>query len=156
MVTVVHTERVARSRERTFDAVVRHQRENHPRWEDEVLEVRSLDEIEGVGHRTVMVRREHGRTRELVHRCTEYDDGHLAAYLHEGDGPMDFAIRFEFGDDGSEACTVTTTVTMTPHGPMVLLTPLLKLAGPRRSARIAGRMREVVEATSETRGQAAQ
>jgi len=156
MVTVVHTEHIARSRERVFDHVIRHQAENHPNWEDEVLEIRSLDEIEGVGHRSVMVRREHGRTREVVNRCTEYDDGHLAVYVHEADGPMGFTIRFEFEDDGPDACNLTVTVTMTPHGPLVLMTPLLKLNGPRRSARIAGRMRQVVEATPSTRGQTAQ
>ena len=156
MVTVVHTERVARSREHAFDVVIRHQAENHPRWEDEVLEVRPLDGIDGVGHRTVMVRRERGRTRELVHRCTEYEEGRVAAYQHEGEGPMDFAIRFAFEDDGADACTVTSTVTMTPHGALALMTPVLKLAGPRRSARISGRMREVVETTPVTRGQTAQ
>jgi hypothetical protein len=147
MVTVVHTEHIARSREHAFDVVVRHQAENHPLWEDEVLEVRSLDDIVGVGHRAVMVRREHGATRELVHRCVEYDDGRLAAFVHEGEGPMGFAIRFAFEDQGPDGCAITVTVTMTPHGLLVLMTPLLRLGGPRRSARISRRMREVVERT---------
>ena len=156
MVTFVHTQRVARSREHTFDAVIHRQAENHPHWEDEVLEIRSLDEIVGVGHRNVMVRRELGRTREVVNRCTEYEEGRLATYVHDDAGSMDFEIRFEFEDAGSDACTVTATVTMTPHGPMVLITPLLKLTGRRRGDRISRRMREVVEATPATRGQAAQ
>ena len=147
MITVVHTEHVGRSREHTFDVVIRHQAQNHPLWEDEVLEVRSLDDIVGVGHRSAMVRREYGSTREVVNRCVEYDDGRLAAYVHEAERPMGFSIRFAFEDDGPQACTITVTVTMTPHGPLVLMTPLLRLGGPRRSARISRRMREVVEST---------
>ena len=42
MPTIVHTERVQRSAEHCFDVVIRHNRENHPRWEPEVLEIREV------------------------------------------------------------------------------------------------------------------
>ena len=149
MVTIRHTQPVRRSAAHAFDVVIRHNQENHPRWEDEVLEVRPLtDGPVRVGSRSVMVRRERGRTREVVNEVVEYVDGQRVAYQHRADGgPMDFHIRFEFVPTGADTSEVRSTVTMTPHGAFVLMSPLLKLGGPRRSARISERMASVIEDT---------
>ena len=147
MITVRVTRPVRTSAAHAFDVVVRHNADNHPRWEDEVEEIRPLDDLVGVGHRSVMVRRERGRVLEVVNRCVEYVDGARAAYEHEGDGPMDFWIAFDFEDTALGASTITVTVRMTPRGALRLLTPLLRLGAPRRSARIVGRTVEVIEET---------
>ena len=94
-INVTLTRPVATSADHAFDVVVRHQADNHPRWEDEVVEVRPLDDIVGVGHRSVMVRHERGRTREVVNECVEYVDGARAAYSHVGKD-LDFWIAFDF------------------------------------------------------------
>ena len=85
-------------------------------------------------------------TSEVVNECVEYVDGERAAYSHP-DPPMDFWIRFDFVADGPDACLVTATVRMQPHGALRLMTPLFRLRGPARSARSSRRMREVVEET---------
>ena len=53
MIAVTVTSPVRSSAAHAFDVVVRHNVENHPRWEDEVQEVRPLDDA-GRG-RTVAV-----------------------------------------------------------------------------------------------------
>lgn len=147
MIDVTLTRPVRASAAHAFDVVVRHHVENHPRWEDEVVEIRPLDDVVGVGHRSVMVRRERGRVFEVVNRCVEYDDGRRAAYEHEGDGPMDFWIAFDFADTGPAASTLTATVRMAPRGALRLMTPLFRLSAPRRSARIVERTVAVIEET---------
>src|SRR5690242_73601 len=95
--------------------MVTRQAENHPRWEDEVLEVRPLDDIVGVGHRSVMVRQEGRKVREVVNECVAYVEGRRAAYEHHDD-LMDFGIAFEYADTEPGASTLTVTVRMQPHG----------------------------------------
>src|SRR6476469_6400493 len=97
MIEVVHVQQVRSTAAHAFDVLIRHNAENHPRWEREVLEVRSLDETIGVGHRSVMVRREGGRTRDAVNECVEYVPGERAAYASSSRA-MDFWIRFDFAD----------------------------------------------------------
>jgi hypothetical protein len=147
VITVVVTRPVRASAAHAFDVVVRHNVENHPRWEDEVEEIRPLDDVVGVGHRSAMVRRERGRVFEVVNRCVEYVDGRRAAYEHEGSGPMDFWIAFDFEDTGPGASTITATVDMAPRGALRLLTPLFRMGAPRRSARIVDRTVTVIEET---------
>lgn len=147
MIDVAVSRQVQSSAAHAFDVVVRHNAENHPRWEDEVQAVRPLDELVGVGHRSAMVRRERGRVFEVVNRCVEYVDGRRAAYEHEGDGPMDFWIAFDFVDAGATTSTLTATVRMAPRGALRLITPLLRLGAPRRSARIVERTVAVIEET---------
>jgi hypothetical protein len=126
--------------------VVRLQAVNHPRWEDEVLEVRPLDDTVGVGQFCVMVRKDGRRTHEVVNECVEYVDGARAAYSHV-DPSMDFWIAFDFTDTGAGTSELTVTVRMTPHGALRLMTPLFRLGAPKRSARIVGRTVQVIEQT---------
>ena len=146
MIAVTLTRLVASSAAHAFDVVVRHQPDNHPRWEREVVEVRPLDDVVGVGHRTVMVRRERGRTREDVVECVEYVEGSRAAYSHL-EPTMDFWIAFDFTATGPDTCRLTVTVRMAPHGALRALTPLFRIGAPRRSARIAAEMVHVIEQT---------
>lgn len=154
MIEVTNSERASRSAAHAFDVVVRHQAENHPRWEDEVEQIRDLDTVVGVGHRSVMVRTEYGRTREVVNECVEYVEGRRAAYLHS-DPTVDFWIAFDFVDVAPGECEVTATVRITPKRALRLLTPLFRRRAPRRGARILHRMVQVVEETPAYTGQPA-
>lgn len=154
MIEVVHVQPVQATAAHAFDVVIRHNVENHPRWEKEVLEVRSLDDTEGVGHRYVMVRREGGGTRDVVNECVEYVIDQRAAFASSSRS-MDFWIRFDFADTGPGQSTVTSTVRMSPKGALRLLTPMFRLGGPRRSARISASAARVIEETPVGRTEAA-
>lgn len=144
MIEVTNTAQVARPAAHAFAVVVTHQAENHPRWEKEVVEIRDLDEIVGVGHRSVMVRKEFGGTRERVNECVEYVDGRRAAFAHS-DAGMDFWIAFDFVDTAPGRSEVTASVRFTLKGKMRLLTPLFRRDAPRRGARIIASMARVIE-----------
>ena len=147
MITVEQTAAVRASAAHAWDVMITHQPENHPRWEVEVLEVRPLDDIVGVGHRSVMVRKEGGRVREVVNECVEYDEGRRAAYQHR-DPTMDFDIAFSYADTGPGTSELTVQVRMQPHGFLRLMTPLFRLGAPRRTPRITARTVEVIEQTA--------
>lgn len=145
MITTTVTKEMDCSAEHVFDVVVRHQADNHPRWEREVREVRQLDEP-GPGARSVMVRHERGRTREVANTCVEYVEGRRAAYEHDEPG-MDFRIAFDLTPAGPTSCVLRVDVRMRPKGATRLMTPLFKLGIHRRSERITARMCDVVIAT---------
>ena len=144
MITATVTREVASSADHAFDVVVRHQAENHPRWEKEVVEVRRVGPESGLGARSVMVRREIGRTREVENTCVEYVDGRRAAYEHTDPG-MDFWIAFDTVPAGPSTCHVTATVRLQPRGMLRALGPVLRLGTQRRTERITARMCEVIE-----------
>ncbi len=146
MITVEHTVAVRASAAHAWDVMITHQAENHPRWEAEVLEVRPLDDIVGVGHRSVMVRKEGGRVREVVNECVEYVEGQRVAYQHR-DPTMDFDIAFDYADTGPGSSALSVTVRMQPHGFLRVMTPLFRLGAPKRTARISARTVEVIEQT---------
>ncbi|WP_460792168.1 SRPBCC family protein [Nocardioides maradonensis] len=145
MVATTVTKEMSCSAEHAFDVMVRHHAENHARWEREVLEVRQLDEP-GLGARSVMVRHEHGRTREVTNTCVEYVEDRRAAYEHVEPG-MDFRIVFDLTPTGPTSCVLRVDVRMRPKGATRLMTPLLALGIHRRSERITARMCDVVIAT---------
>lgn len=153
MIEVVHVQQVRSTAAHAFDVMIRHNVENHPRWEKEVLEVRSLDDTVGVGHRSVMVRHEGGRTRDVVNECVEYVADERAAFASFGPS-MDFWIRFDFADTEPGQSTLTSTVRFSPKGPARLLSPLLRLGGPKRSARISANAARVIEQTPAWRADA--
>lgn len=145
MVTATVVREVSRSAAHVFDVVVLHQAENHPRWEKEVLEVRQVD-APAAGARSVMVRHEMGRTREVANTCVEYVEGRRAAYEHD-EPTMRFRISFDIVPLGPDASRLTVHVDMRPRGVLRLMTPLLALGIQRRSERITDRMCAVVEET---------
>jgi hypothetical protein len=146
MITVEHHLPVRASAAHAWDVMITHQAENHPRWEAEVLEVRPLDDIVGIGHRSVMVRKEGGRLREVVNECVEYDEGRRAAYQHRSP-TMDFDIAFSYADTGPGTSTLSVAVGIQLHGLLRLMTPLFRLGATRRAARISSRTVEVIEQT---------
>jgi hypothetical protein len=77
-----------------FDFVGTNNARNHPRWEREVLEVRQTTAGPmGPGTRTVMVRRDFGRVREVPHEVAEFVPGRVFALQTLG-GPL--AGRFTY------------------------------------------------------------
>jgi hypothetical protein len=137
---------VQRSAETTFDYLGTHVYENHPRWEDEVLEIRPLDEPPvRVGSRAVMVRKGFPRPREVEYSVTELVPGQRIAFDHP-DSAMHFRLSFEVVPAGPSACDVHVHVEAVPHGPVRLMAPVMRRAFPARTQRITAQMVRVLEA----------
>ena len=127
-----------------FDFVASRYAENHPRWEDEVVEIRRLDQGPiSEGSRFVMVRRDFGRTEEAVNEVVELVPGRRIAFRHV-DEKMDFHIAFNF-DPVAEGTQLRIEVGAQPHGAMRLITPMLRLRMPRIAVRNSERIRQLVE-----------
>jgi hypothetical protein len=127
-----------------FDFVITDNYRNHPRWEDEVVEVRPLTTAPmGLGSRAVTVRRDWGKVSEATQECVAYEKNRLATF-RVLDGPMGFEISFSFSP-APEGTRLQVDVAAQPRGSMRLLSPLLRLRMPRMSARLSNRMRELVE-----------
>ena len=139
------TYRIERTPHDVFDIVAIHSRENHPRWEAEVVEIRpSTTGPVGLGSRSVMVREERGRRIETEYEVTAFEEDRLIAF-HHTTGPMGFDLRFELAPEGDRATSFTVDVRMTPRGLLRLATPLLAIELPRRTDRISRRMIALVE-----------
>jgi hypothetical protein len=142
--------RVQRPADVTFDVIGTHVYENHPRWEPEVLEIRPLqDGPVRVGSRAVMVRKAFPRPREVEYSVTELVPGRRIAFDHP-DAAMHFRLSFEVVPAGADACDVHVHVEAEPHGPLRVLTPMMRRAFPGRSARISAQMARVVESVAPT------
>ena len=146
MIVHEHTRRIDRSAEEAFAVIGTHMYDNHPRWEREVVEIRPLTPGPvGVGSRAIMVRQEFGRRSEVEYEITEFDPGRRIAASHPDDAAMDFDITFDLEpiDDGS--CALTVRVAARPKGWARLLEPVMRMAMPRRGARITDDLVEVIE-----------
>ena len=145
MIDITIVQPVDRSAEDTFDVIGTHLYENHPKWEREVVEIRRLtpDPV-GVGSRAVMVRRDFGRTSESEYVITEFDPGRRIA-AHHPDDSMDFDISFEVTPIDAGSCTVTIDVQAQALGWTKVFEPIMRLAMPKRSERIAKSMARIVE-----------
>ncbi len=146
MITVERTVTVQASAAHAWDVMITHQAENHPRWEAEVLEVRPLDDTVGVGHRSVMVRKDGRRVHEVINECVEYVEGQRVAYQHR-DPTMAFDIAFAYADTGPGTSTLSVRVQVQPRGLLRVMTPFFRLGAPKRTARITARTVEVIEQT---------
>lgn len=147
MIVSQHTRQVNRSAEETFDVIGTHVYDNHPKWEDEVLEIRRItpDPV-GVGSRAIMIRREFGRTTEVEYVLTEFEPNRRIA-AHHPDSAMDFDISFTITPIDDDSCTVQVDVQAQPQGFARLLEPILRLVMPKRGGRITDAMVEVIEST---------
>lgn len=136
---------VNRSAEDTFSVIGTGLYEYHPKWEREVVEIRRItDGPVGVGSRAIMVRREFGRTSESEYVVTEFEqDRRIAA--HHPDPSMDFHISFQITPIDSSSCTVQVDVAAQPQGWTRIVEPVMRLAMPKRSERLASSMVEVIE-----------
>lgn len=130
--------------EDVFDFVATHSRENHAKWEREVVEVRPVTPGPlRVGSRAVMVRREFGRTTETEYEVTGLEHNRSIAYRHLT-REMDFAIAFSFRPE-AENTILGVQVAIQPFGPLRLLSPLFRARSPRIGARNLTRIRELLE-----------
>ena len=152
MIVSQHVRQVNRSAEETFDVIGTHMYDNHPKWEDEVVEIRRLtpDPI-GVGSRAIMVRREFGRTTEVEYVLTEFEPNRRIA-AHHPDAGMDFDIEFTITPIDDHSCTVQVDVRAQPKGLSRVLEPIMRLAMPRRGARITDDMVDVIERSTPASG----
>lgn len=127
-----------------FDFVARRYSENHPRWEEEVVEIRALDHGPiAEGSRFLMVRKDFGRIAEAVNEVVELVPGRRIAFRHV-DEKVDFHIAFNF-DPVAEGTRLRVEVGAEPHGAMRLIAPMLRLRMPRIAARNTERIRQLVE-----------
>lgn len=144
MITWSRTYQVAATPEQAFDVIGARVRENHPRWEREVVEIRPLTPGPvALGSRSVMVRKEWGKLREGTYEVVELEPGRRIAFSHP-DAAMDFRLAFDLkatpiGTD------LTVHVAAQPKGGLRLFVPVLHLALPRRSHRITSAMVRVIE-----------
>lgn len=136
---------VPRPADDVFNVVATRAFENHPKWEDEVVEVRRVTpEPMGVGSRAVMVREEYGKRREVEYEVTEYEPNRRIAFRH-----LVPNSTFELSTDVRELTATSSefevTVLMGVKGMARLLEPLMRLGMPKRGARIMADMARVAE-----------
>jgi len=145
------THRIDRTPESVFDVIGTDLYENHPRWEEEVVEIRPLTPGPvRLGSRAVMVREEHGRRSESTYEVTSFQPGRAIAFRHL-DGPMGFTLRLALAPVGDSATDLTVDVDMAPRGVLRLVTPLIALQLPGRTDRITRQMIALVEGRAATR-----
>jgi hypothetical protein len=145
MITYTKTRRVERSAESAFDIIGTHVFENHPKWEQEVVEIRRLEHgAVGVGSRAVMIRSEHGRTSETEYSVTEFVAPVRIAFDHPNSS-LGFALSTTITPVTATSCDITTRVTMEPRGWTRLLTPLLRMGTPARGDRLTAAQARVIE-----------
>ncbi|MGI9584575.1 MAG: SRPBCC family protein [Acidimicrobiia bacterium] len=146
MIRQTITKHVNRSAKDTFSVIGTGLYEYHPKWEREVVEIRPLTaEPVGVGSRAIMVRREFGRTTESEYEITEFEQDHKLAAYHPDDPSMDFHISFQITPIDDDSCTVQVDVEAQPKGWSRLFEPVMRLAMPGRTERLASSMVEVIE-----------
>lgn len=129
---------------RVFDFVATRYQENHPRWEQEVVEIRRLDQGPvALGSRFLMVRRDFGRTAEAINEVVELVPGRRIAFRHV-DAAIDFHIAFNC-DPVADGTRLRVEVAAEPHGAMRLAGPMLRLRMPKIAVRNTSRIRDLVE-----------
>lgn len=147
MISYTTVKPINRSAADTFDVVGTNVYENQTRWEPEVVEVRPITPGPvSVGSRSVMVRRDYGRTTENENLVTEFEPDRRIAFHHPDPG-LDFKISFEITPVSPESCTLEVEVQAQPQGWARIFEPILRLAMPKRGERIVQALVEVVEST---------
>lgn len=147
MIRWSRTTTVHASADDAFDVIGTNVTVNHPRWEKEVLSIRTLTPGPiAVGTRAVMVRKEMGRVRESEYEVTEFVPGRRIAFVHPQDA-LDFRLRFDLMPIDDATCDLTVDVTAQPRGALRLLEPIMRLGFPKRSRRITDAMVDVIEST---------
>lgn len=137
---------IRRPSAQVYDFVAGRYAENHPRWDEDVVELRRLDQSPiAKGSRFVLVlRRGFGRIDEIVNEVVELVPGRRIAF-QSASAAMEFNIAFNF-DQVSDGTRLRVEVGAQPHGAMRLISPMLRRGMPRIAARNTARIRELVEA----------
>jgi hypothetical protein len=130
-------EHIRRSPATVFDFVAVHQVENHPRWEDEVVEVRRPGPL-AVGQKGVMVRREGTRRREVPFEITELVPDRRIRF-RSGSGGFRLDLTFDFLPSGVET-DFHVKAELSLSGPLWLLSPLFARKFPQTGARITSKL----------------
>jgi len=134
-------EHIRRSPAEVFDFVAVHQEQNHPKWEEEVVEVRRPGPLR-VGLEGGMVRKEGGRTYEVPFEVTELVPDRRIAF-RSSRGGFQLELVFDMRPaDGETDFHVDAALTLS--GPLWLLTPVFKRKFPKTSARITRRLASVL------------
>jgi hypothetical protein len=128
---------VGRPPEFVYDFIVVNQERNHPRWEEEVEEIRYDGPI-APGTSGVMVRRDFGKVTEQPLEILELIPGRRSRFASDSGGVrFDCAIDIEPSGTGTQ---LSVTVQVTLSGAIRLLQPLLALVFQRNSRRIMKRL----------------
>jgi hypothetical protein len=129
-----------------FDFIGTHCYVNHPKWENEVVEIRPLTPGPiGLGSRAIMVREEFGRRSETEYEVTRFEPGRRIAFRHPQDSML-FELGFDLQAARATGTDLTVNVRMEPKGILRLISPLVAFQLPRRSDRITRRMIDLIEA----------
>ena len=146
MPTFQRTYRIDRTPAEVFDVIGTNCYANHPRWEQEVVEIRPLTPGPiGLGSRAMMVRDEYGRRTETAYEVTAFEPARRIAFRH-AEGSMGFDLALDLQPAGASATDLTVHVRMQPKGLLRVVSPVLALQLPRRSDRITRSMIDLVEA----------
>jgi hypothetical protein len=130
------TVRVHRPAATVFDAIASHCWTNDPACEPEVLGVKPDGGGLRVGGRVVMTRRESGKDITTTYEITKLEPPTRLALAHI-DGAMRFALDWQVRPAGGDETDVTVTMSIGLRGWMRLLTPIVALRAPGRTARIS-------------------
>jgi hypothetical protein len=145
MMRYSNTRRIERPVAEVFDFAAVHCYDNHPKWEDEVLEIRPITQGPiDVGSRAIMVRRDFGRTSETEYEVTAYEPDRLVAFRHN-DPKMRFDIAFRFTPVG-DATDLQVDVEAQPTGFLKVMEPMMRRRMPKISGRIMDRLKVLLEA----------
>lgn len=141
MIRYAFQEHIRRSPAEVFDFVAVHQEQNHPKWEEEVVEVRRPGPLR-IGLEGIMVRKEGGRTREVPFEVTDLVPDRRIAF-RSGSGGFRLDLIFDMRPaDGETDFHVDAALKLS--GPLWLLTPVFRRKFPKRSARITRRLASVL------------
>jgi uncharacterized protein YndB with AHSA1/START domain len=136
-------ERIRRSPAAVYDFVAVHQPENHPKWEDEVVEIRREAPL-AVGTKGVMVRQEGKRRREVPFEVTALVPDRLIAF-RSGAGGFDLRLTFDLRPAGDET-DFHVTAELNLSGPLRLFTPIFRRKFPQTGARITKKLASLLNA----------
>lgn len=137
---------IRRSSGDVYDFVATRYADNHPRWDEDLVELRRLDQGPiAKGSRFVMkLRRGFGTIDEVINEVVELVPGRCIAF-RSGSRAMEFNIAFNF-DSVADGTRLRVEVGAEPHGAMRVMSPILRRAMPRIATRNTARIRELLEA----------